>query len=37
MPQASATYYEEVGNAGKDAFTIKDNPSYAQASVSKYS
>ena len=35
MPQASVTYYEEVGNAGKDAFAMKDNPSYAPASVSK--
>ena len=35
MPQVSAaTYYEEVGNAGRDAFTMKDNPSYAPASVS---
>ena len=34
MPHASATYYEEVGNAGRDAFTMKDNPSYAPASVS---
>ena len=33
MPQVSATY-EEVGNAGRDAFTMKDNPSYAPASES---
>ena len=34
MPKASAAYYEEVGNVGRDALTMKDNPSYAPASVS---
>ena len=36
VPQATATYYEDVGNVGRDAFTMKDNPSYAApSSVSK--
>ena len=34
MTQTSATYYEEVGNASRDVFAMKDNPSYVLTSFS---